>query len=99
MSDDLDLTLRVAALEERMDHMEKGLSGRRGLPILVSLDGICGVDPKRDSTICPDASLYRRQKGCMGDACKAKSAKYYSGYRSGTATKVAVRKRRGKGNL
>ena len=76
-----DLALRVTALEERVESLEKGRSGRRGKPILVSIEGVCGVDPKRESSQCPDASLYRRQKGCMGEACLAKAAEYYSDYR------------------
>jgi hypothetical protein len=93
---DLDLTLRVAALEERVESLEKGRSGRRSKPILVSLEGICGVDPKRESSSCPDASLYRRQKGCLGDGCMRKAAEYYQDYRAqpGRAHQVSVRKRK-----
>lgn len=86
-----ELELRVAAIEERLDSLEKGRSGRRAKPILVSHVGICGVEPKRDSASCPDASLYRRQKGCMGTACLQKSSEYYAGYRT---TKVKVRRRK-----
>jgi hypothetical protein len=88
---ELDLSLRMLALEERVESLEKGRSGRRGKPILVSIEGVCGVDPKRESISCPDASLYRRQKGCMGEACMKKSSEYYAGYRT---TKVKVRKRK-----
>lgn len=95
-----DTNQRITALEQRVEALEKGRSGRRGKPILVSIEGVCGVEPSRESSTCPDASLYRRQKGCQGVACVQKSSEYYSGYRSGgTATKVAVRKRRGQGNL
>jgi len=88
-----DIELRITALEQRMDSMEKGRSGRRGKPILVSIEGVCGVDPSRESNTCPDASLYRRQKGCQGIACMSKAAEYYQGYR---ATQVKVRKRKKK---
>lgn len=94
-----DSDQRITALEQRVDALEKGRSGRRGKPILVSIEGVCGVDPSRDSSACTDASLYRRQKGCQGAACVQKSSEYYSGYRSGTSTKVAVRKRRAQGNM
>jgi len=80
----MNLTLRVAQLEERVEALEKGRSGRRGKPILVSVEGYCGVDPERDSTTCPDASIYRRQKGCLGTACRRKSAEYYAEYREKT---------------
>jgi len=80
----MNLTLRVAQLEERVEALEKGRSGRRGKPILVSVEGYCGVDPERDSTTCPDASIYRRQKGCLGTACRQKSAEYYAEYREKT---------------
>lgn len=90
---DVDLNIRLLAVEERLDALEKGRSGRRGKPILVSIEGVCGVDPKRDSSECDDASLYRRQKGCMGEACMRKSSEYYQDYRTG---RVTVRKRKRK---
>lgn len=77
----MNITLRVKKLEQRVEALEKGRSGRRGKPILVSEEAVCGVDPERDSTTCPDASIYRRQKGCLGTACKQKSAEYYAEYR------------------
>ena len=77
----MSMALRMQRLEERVEALEKGRSGRKGKPILVSVEGYCGVDPERDSTTCPDASIYRRQKGCLGTACKQKSAEYYAGYR------------------
>lgn len=89
-----DLKLRLTALEERVESLEKGRSGRRGKPILVSIEGICGVDPKRDSSECPDASLYRRQKGCKGTGCLLKSSEYYQDYRTHQETRVAVTKRK-----
>jgi hypothetical protein len=76
-----NLALRVTALEERVELLEKGRSGRRGKPIMCSVEGICGVDPSRESSTCPDASLYRRQKGCLGTACVEKASEYYQDYR------------------
>jgi hypothetical protein len=76
MSD--DLAERVAALEARLDkleHYRKG--GRPAKPILVKAEGVCGIDPERDSTTCPDASLYRRRQGCQGRACAQASSEYY----------------------
>ena len=78
MSDDL----RFLQLEKRIDALEKERSGRKGKPILVTAIGVCGLDPERDSTTCPDASLYRRNQGCMGFACKVKAQKYYSDRRA-----------------
>jgi hypothetical protein len=78
---DDNIEVRVAKLEKTVEAIQKGRSGRRGKPILVSIEHVCGVDPKRDSAKCPDASLYRRQKGCLGDACIKKSSQYYSEYR------------------
>jgi hypothetical protein len=86
-----EVETRLTALEERVESLEKGRSGRRAKPILVSHTGICGVDPHRDSSECPDASLYRRQKGCKGTACLAKSAEYFKDYRD---TKVVVRRKK-----
>jgi hypothetical protein len=78
MGDDL----RFLQLEKRIDALEKERSGRKGKPILVSEAGICGLEPAIDSATCPFASLYRRNQGCQGDACKAKASKYYSDRRA-----------------
>lgn len=85
----MSLEARVKALEARVDSLEGKRSARRVLPILVSAEGVCGVDPERKSTTCPDASLYRRRKGCLGVACQQAAAEYYEQYRS-----VAPPKRR-----
>lgn len=63
-------------LEKRVEALEKHRSGRKGRPIIVSETGICGLDPDRNSTLCPEASLYRRNQGCMGEACLKKASKY-----------------------
>lgn len=80
MSDSLED--RVANLEVAVAHLLKERPGRKPVPILVSAPGVCGLDPDRDSALCPNASLYRRQKGCLGDACRTKSASYYQEYRA-----------------
>lgn len=72
---------RLAALEEQVVFLLKGRPGRKYLPIVKSEEHVCGVDPSRDSKKCPDASLWRRNKGCLGDACVAMSTKYYQNYR------------------
>lgn len=91
-----DIETRIATLEARVDYLEKGRSGRKPKPILVSVEGVCGVDPAIDSATCPNASLYRRQQGCMGVACTQKSSEYYANYRAERAAfkkRVKTRKR------
>ena len=63
----------MAQLEARVETLEKARPGRKALPVVISKEHVCGVDPLIDSKKCPHASLYRRQKGCMGDACVALS--------------------------
>jgi hypothetical protein len=65
------LTARVTQLESQ----RKG--GRPAKKITVHVEGVCGVDPDRDSSTCPDASLYRRRQGCQGIACARASSEYY----------------------
>lgn len=68
---------RVLALEKRVAALESERPGRKARPILVSAEGVCGVDPDSDSEVCPFASLYRRNKGCQGTACKRLASAYY----------------------
>jgi hypothetical protein len=75
---DPGLEARVAALEARVESLEAGRSGRRRLPIVVKEEGVCGVDPRRDSGTCLDGSLYRRQQGCLGVACKKEASNYWA---------------------
>lgn len=75
------MEVRVARLEARLDTLEAGRPGRKPKPIVVSEEHVCGIDPERDSETCPDASLYRHQKGCKGDRCVAINAEYYEKYR------------------
>lgn len=77
--DDRALLLNLKA---RVESLEKERPGRKPLPIVVSEEHVCGVDPDRDSATCPDASLYRRQKGCKGDRCVSISQEYYGARRA-----------------
>jgi hypothetical protein len=78
-------------LEAKVEKLEGGRSGRKGMPIIVSAEGYCGVAPDIDSSTCPFASLYRRQQGCKGEACKRESSEYYAKYR---ATKARIKTRK-----
>lgn len=90
-----DLEIRVATLEAKVEALEGGRAGRKALPILVSVEGVCGVDPTIESSTCPHASIYRRQKGCLGMGCARKSSEYYSAYRAGkTKTKTVIKRKR-----
>jgi hypothetical protein len=73
---------RVSTLEKQVDLLLKGRPGRQLKPIVVSEAHVCGIDPERDSTTCEDASLWRRSKGCKGDACMGISSQYYKDYRA-----------------
>lgn len=76
-----NLSTRLARVEARLELLERERPGRKALPIVVSEEHVCGVEPDRDSAACHDASLYRRQKGCLGDACVKISDEYYSNRR------------------
>ena len=65
------------ALAERVTALENARPGRKRRLLLVSEKGVCGLDPSRDSSGCPDASLYRRNQGCKGNACMIVSANHY----------------------
>lgn len=78
----MNLQARVKALEERVAALEGERPGRKALPIVAFEPGVCGVEPDRNSAVCPDASLYRRRKGCQGLACMQKAADYYDVYRT-----------------
>ena len=73
--------VEFARLEARVEALEAKRPGRKALPIVVKQDGVCGVDPERDSATCPNASLWRRQKGCLGTACVREAAEYFDNYR------------------
>jgi hypothetical protein len=64
---------RVNALEQRMHVVESERPGRKPLPMLaIRQRDVCAVDPGRDSSTCPNASIYRYQSGCHGAACRMK---------------------------
>src|SRR6516164_3547963 len=73
---------RVAALEKQVEFLSKDRPGRKMKPNITSQPGVCGIDPARDSSICPDASIYRYQNGCQGDKCVQINRDYYSDYRA-----------------
>lgn len=78
---------QFAKLEARVATLEGGRPGRKPKPIVVSEEHVCGIDPDRDSATCPDASLYRHQKGCRGDKCLRINVEYYDKYRKAQAQK------------
>ena len=86
------MEVRMARLEERVATLEGGRPGRKPLPIVVSEEGVCGVDPERDSATCGDASLYRHQKGCKGDKCVKITTEYYDTYRRQQKAKARKKK-------
>jgi len=77
-----ELRTGLANLAARVELLEAERPGRKKLPIVVKEDGVCGVEPSmEDSATCPHASLYRRQQGCGGHACKNISSEYYKNRR------------------
>ena len=78
----MSVETRLASLEARVESLEAHRPGRKALPIVISQEGVCGVDPESDSASCPHASLWRRQKGCQGTSCVNVAAEYYADYRS-----------------
>ena len=78
----VELEQRVVALEEQVELLLKGRPGRQLRPIVCSQEGVCGIDPDRDSATCEDASLWRKSKGCKGTACSNLSSEYYRNYRA-----------------
>ena len=71
----------MTRLEAQVELLLKERPGRKSMPIVVSEEHVCGVDPDSDSAECPHASLYRRQKGCLGDACVKINNEYYENRR------------------
>jgi hypothetical protein len=56
--------------------------GRKAkLMVQTNSPGVCGLDPDRDDTTCPDAGVYRYQQGCKGTACVAANTAYYANRR------------------
>jgi hypothetical protein len=79
---EVDLHRRITALEQQVEQLQSNRPGRKRVPIVVSSRGVCGIDPDRNSERCPDATVYRRQQGCMGEACMKVSSEYYKKIRS-----------------
>lgn len=69
---------RLLAVEQRINLLESERPGRKPKPLLVIRQrGVCAIDPNRDSATCPEASIYRYQSGCHGDACRLKQHEAY----------------------
>lgn len=66
-----DFEARLANLEARVAALEP-----KPEVWAVSAPGVC-IRGYPDSSACTEASLFRRRKGCDGEACKAKSSEYY----------------------
>ena len=81
-TDNLSLEQRVVALETKVELLEKERPGRRVKPNVISQEGVCGLDPTRNSAECTDASIYRYQQGCRGDCCDTINTTYYKKYRA-----------------
>jgi hypothetical protein len=88
----------VVALTKRVETLESERPGRKALPLVAPREqGVCAVNPERDSATCTDASIYRYQMGCHGDACRAKQHAAYMRrreVREAEAVKVKVRPRK-----
>ena len=92
------LTANASRLRELTDHIERlrteadainirltaleAKRGRKAKPLTVREAGVCGLDPERNSAICPSASIYRYQQGCLGTACVEKNRAYYADRRA-----------------
>ena len=77
------LVLQVGLLTARLNKLEnKRKGGRKPKPIQVQAVDVCGIDPNRDSSTCPDASLYYRRLGCAGVACMRESSEYWKNRKS-----------------
>src|SRR4249919_2133601 len=87
-----DLGQKVDALTKRVDALEASRPGRKAKPMLyLKQHGVCALDAERDSTTCPDASIFRYQQGCHGHACRAVQHASYvrrKNKRASTATRV-----------
>lgn len=81
---------RLTAIERVLELLSSERPGRKPKPLLVVKQrGVCAIDPNRDSDTCPDASIYRYQSGCHGDACRLKQHEAYKRRKTnGTAVEV-----------
>lgn len=76
-----DLRQQVEEMSERIARLE-GKSRREAKVPLVKETGVCGLNPEIDSAVCPNATVYRHQQGCMGTACTEVNRRYYAEYRA-----------------
>jgi len=68
----------VTALQARVTSLESERPGRKPKPLLAYKQrDVCGLDPSRDSSTCPDSSIYRYQSGCWGAACRLRQHEAY----------------------
>lgn len=71
--------------------VESERPGRKPKPMLALRQrDVCAIDPSRDSTTCPDASIYRYQTGCHGAACRLKQHNAYERRKNGKARPEAT---------
>lgn len=85
------LQREVIALAKRVETLEAERPGRKAKPLVaVRQRGVCAIDPNRDSTTCEDASIYRYQMGCHGEACRARQHDAYERRKDRRETKTAV---------
>ena len=88
---DGDLRREVAALRQEVDALKASRPGRKAKPMVALREhDVCAIDPERDSHTCPDASIFRYQMGCHGQACRQKQ---HESYVRRKARKVAATKK------
>jgi hypothetical protein len=89
------LQQEVGELRQRVISLESERPGRKRKPLLaIKRRDVCAIDPERDSTTCPDASIYRYQSGCHGAACRLKQHEAYERRKVKRAAPVDLRSRK-----
>jgi hypothetical protein len=90
-----DLQRDVGELKVRVQTLESERPGRKPKPMIAPKQrDVCAIEPGRDSTTCPDASIYRYQAGCWGALCRSKQHAAYERRKVKKAgTPVSVRKK------
>jgi hypothetical protein len=89
-----DLRKDVVALTKRVDALEASRPGRKAKPMIaLKQHGVCAIDPDRDSATCGDASIFRYQMGCHGDACRAVQHASYVRRKNRRAAEAVPRKK------
>ena len=81
----------IARLEKRVEALEPSRPGRKGKPILLSEEGVCGIDPERDSAIVPRCLAVPPQPGLPGDGLPAGRLRSTSTTPQGEVPDVACR--------